>query len=134
MEQPGAESTEQVAERKCAWCGQLIAGAARQAVAEAAPDGETAHPTAANATAPQDPATSGSICKACAAQLTTYRTPVLVVSREWARLYEDLAALLTSRPDIQVIIDRRHATRDGSDAGVWTGPNRRATDEPLGLK
>ena len=134
MEHPGAESTEHVAERKCAWCGQLMAGADQQTAAEAAPDGETAHPTAASATAPQDPATGGSICKACAAQLITYRKPVLVVSREWARLYEDIAALLTSRPDIQVIIDRRHAARDGSGTGVWTGPHRRATDEPLGLK
>jgi hypothetical protein len=59
---------------------------------------------------------------------------VLVVSREWARLYEEIAALLKSRPDIQVIIDRRHAPRDGSRAGTWAGPNRRASDEPLGLK
>jgi len=134
MEHPGAEPTERAAARKCAWCGQPMAGPVRQADVEPAPDGATAHHAAAGATVPHDPASGGSICKACAGQLKTYRKPVLVVSREWARLYEDVAALLASRPDIQVIIDRRHAARDGSGAGEWTGPNRRATDEPLGLK
>jgi hypothetical protein len=99
-----------------------------------AADREATHPTGEEAPLAQDLSTSGTICRACADRLTTYRRPVLVVSREWARLYEDIAALLKSRPDIQVIIDRRHAPRDGSTAGTWTGPNRRASDEPLGLK
>jgi hypothetical protein len=95
---------------------------------------EATLPTAEEAPLAQDLSTSGTICRACAARLMTYRRPVLVVSREWARLYEDIVALLKSRPDIQVIIDRRHAPRDGSSAGAWTGPNRRASDEPIGLK
>jgi len=121
-------------DRKCAWCGQVMGEAAHGSPADVAADQGATHATGEDAPRSPDLSTSGTICRACAQRLTTYRRPVLVVSREWARLYEDIAALLKSRPDIQVIIDRRHAPRDGSSAGSWTGPNRRASDEPLGLK
>ncbi len=130
MEDLGTQSNRRAVERKCAWCGLPV----NENTPEIAAVRNAAQQDAPGATAPQDPGPSTTICKACAGQLTTYRKPVLVVSREWARLYEDIAALLKSRPDIQVIIDRRHTSRDGHRTDPWSGPNRRASDEPLGLK
>jgi hypothetical protein len=126
MEQPGTESSQGAVERKCAWCGQLLS----ERTAAAALDGRVEHPAVPSATVPQDPAVSGSICKSCAARITTYRHPVLVVSREWARLFEDIGALLRSRPEIQVVLDRRQTAGDGN----WTGPDRRSSSEPIELK
>jgi hypothetical protein len=130
MERPETQSSQRTVERKCAWCGLPV----NEKTPETAAECSVAHPTVPTVTFAQDPGPSTTICKACAGHLTTYRKPVLVVSREWARLYEDIAALLKSRPDIQVIIDRRDTSRDGSGTDPWSGPNRRATDEPLGLK
>jgi hypothetical protein len=130
MEHLGTQSSQHPVERKCAWCGLPV----NEKTPEAAPEGSIPHPATPPAMLPQDPGPSTTICKACAGRLTTYRKPVLVVSREWARLYEEIAALLRSRPDIQVVIDRRQAPRDGNETGPWNGPNRRVTPEPLGLK
>ena len=126
MEQPGIQSAEGAAERKCAWCGQLLG----ENAAAAAPESSVEHPAAPSVTVPQDPAGSASICKSCATRITTYRHPVLVVSREWARLYEDIGALLRSRPEIQVVLDRRQEAGKGN----WTGPERRSNSEPIELK
>jgi hypothetical protein len=126
MEQPGIESSKGGVERKCAWCGQRL----REMTAAAAPERSDEHQAAAPVTVPQDPAANASICKSCAARITTYRHPVLVVSREWARLYEDIGALLRSRPEIQVILDRRQAEGKGN----WMGPERRSSSEPIELK
>ena len=130
MKHLGTQSSQRTVERKCAWCGLPV----NEKTPETATECSVPHPTAPTVTVAQDPGPSTTICKACAGHLTTYRKPVLVVSRKWARLYEDIAALLKSRPDIQVILDRRHTSRDGSGTDTWSGPNRRATDEPLGLK
>ena len=130
MKHLGTQSSQSTVERKCAWCGLPV----NEKTPETATECNVPHPAAPTVTVAQDPGPSTTICKACAGRLTTYRKPVLVVSRQWARLYEDIAALLKSRPDIQVILDRRHTIRDGSGTDPWSGPNRRATDEPLGLK
>jgi hypothetical protein len=126
MAQPGIGSKEDAVERKCAWCGQLLS----EQSAEAGPECSLEQPAAPLATLPQDPAASGSICKSCAARITTYRAPVLVVSQEWARLYGDIGALLKSRPEIQVVLDRRQATGKGN----WTGPERRSGSGSIELK
>jgi len=126
MEQLGIESSEGAVERNCAWCGQRLS----ETTAATAPERSVTHPAAAPATVSQDAAASASICKSCAARITTYRHPVLVVSQEWARLYEDIGALLRSRPEIQVVLDRRQAA--GKDN--WTGPERRSISEPIELK
>jgi len=126
MEHPAIESSGRAVDRKCAWCGQRLS----ETTAATAPERSVTHPSAAPATVSQDPAASASICKTCAARITTYRRPVLVVSREWARLYEDIGALLRSRPEIQVVLERRQAA--GKDN--WTGPERRSSSEPIELK
>jgi hypothetical protein len=64
--------------------------------------------------------------------LAAYRSPVLVVSREWARLYEELAEMMRARPDIQVVLDRRQQ-KGGDQESSWDGPERRRTDNPIKL-
>jgi hypothetical protein len=58
---------------------------------------------------------------------------VLVVSREWARLYEQVAEILKARPDIRIVIDRRHPP-DEEDSGSYQGPERRGPNPPLTIK
>jgi hypothetical protein len=74
-----------------------------------------------------------SICRSCAGRLASYREPVLVVSREWVRLYEELAELMKDRPDIRVVLDRREAPREETEGKAWNGPDRRKPDQPLTL-
>jgi hypothetical protein len=81
-----------------------------------------------------DPGVVSTICGDCAARLRAYRNPVLVVSREWARLYDELVEMMRGRPDIQVILDRRQPTGGGDGKDGWNGPERRRTDQPLALK
>jgi len=128
MGQPRIESSEGAVERKCAWCGELLS----EKTAAAGLERTDAHPEAERGSVPQNPAAGASICKSCAERITTYRHPVLVVSREWARLFEDIGALLRSRPEIQVVLDRRQAA--GTGKGEWTGPERRSGSEPIELK
>ncbi len=74
------------------------------------------------------------ICSGCAERLVAYRRPVLVVSREWARLYEELVEIFKSRPEIQVILDRRDPANGGEGASRRTGPERRRVRQPLSLE
>ena len=62
------------------------------------------------------------------------RKPVLVVSREWARMYDQLVELLKGQPEIQVILDRRESPGTGGEATGWNGPDRRRSDHPLIVK
>ncbi|MGE5851433.1 MAG: hypothetical protein ACM362_14995 [Candidatus Methylomirabilota bacterium] len=64
--------------------------------------------------------------------MAAYRSPVLVVSREWARLYEELAEMMKVRPDIQVVLDRRQEKAEDQQSS-WDGPERRRTDTPIRL-
>jgi hypothetical protein len=80
------------------------------------------------------PEVAQTICGSCAERLAKYRKPVLVVSRSWARLYDELLEILKDRQDIQVVLDRRDPTRAaGKDTG-WDGPDRRRSESPLALK
>lgn len=81
-----------------------------------------------------DPGAKMTICGACAQRLTTYRNPVLVVSRDWTHLYDELLEVLKSRPDIQVILDRRAPTSEGDTGTGWSGPDRRRSQDPLALR
>ena len=117
----------------CAWCGTEL-----KAVE---PNGM---PTPAGAEAPGERPSGGSapayegevdasICRACADRLASYQGPVLVVSREWARLYEQVAEILKARPDIRIVIDRRQPEVQ-PDGGAYQGPERRRPNPPLTLK
>jgi hypothetical protein len=54
------------------------------------------------------------------------------VSREWARLYEELAEMMKVRPEIQVVLDRRQQKAE-DQASSWDGPERRRADNPIKL-
>jgi hypothetical protein len=54
------------------------------------------------------------------------------VSREWVRLYEELAELMKARPDIQVVLDRRQQKAEDQQSS-WDGPERRRTDKSIRL-
>jgi hypothetical protein len=58
---------------------------------------------------------------------------VLVVSREWARLYEELAAMMKDRPDIRVVLDRRQQKSGTDQESDWDGIERRRTDTSIHL-
>lgn len=77
---------------------------------------------------------TSTICPRCAEAFAAYRNPVLVVSREWARMYEDLVEMLKGRPDIQVVIDRRQSADEGDEKGEWKGSERRRKKDPFSLK
>jgi hypothetical protein len=126
-------SEEELVRRKCAWCGRDLGekGAAENGGDAPAKSGE-ARPDAGKP--PQNSEVTSTICPTCAQTFAAYRNPVLVVSREWARLYEDLVEMLKGRPDIQVVIDRRQPTREGSQENGWTGPERRRKKDPFSLK
>ena len=74
------------------------------------------------------------ICAGCAEKLAQYRKPVLVVSRNRARLYDELLELLKDREDIQVILDRRDSTSAGREDAGYDGPDRRQNRDRLALK
>jgi hypothetical protein len=80
-----------------------------------------------------DPEATQTICGSCAERLAKYRKPVLVVSRGWARLYDELLEILKERQDIQVVLDRRDPTSAGAKGG-WGGPDRRRSGDELALK
>lgn len=77
---------------------------------------------------------TSTICPKCAEAFTAYRNPVLVVSREWARMYEDLVEILKGRPDIQIVIDRRKSADEDEEKAAWKGPERRRKKDPFRLK
>jgi len=82
----------------------------------------------------EDTEVTSTICPRCAGALAAYRKPVLVVSREWARMYEDLVEMLKERPDIQIVIDRRQPENEGTEENGWKGPERRRKKDPFTLK
>jgi len=82
----------------------------------------------------KDTEVTSTICPKCAGALAAYRNPVLVVSREWARMYGDLVEMLKSRPDIQIVIDRRQPGNEGKEESAWDGPERRRKKDPFTLK
>ena len=96
----------------CAWCGKDLG---------------TKEPS-------DDPGVTSTICGSCADRLLAYRKPVLVVSREWARMYDELVERLKDRPEIEVVLERRDPT-GGEDAGTdWRGPDRRRSRQPFSLE
>jgi len=127
--------TEEAAVRKvCAWCGTVLK--AVEPAGAPAPDGTQEAGTTPSSTG-SSPAYEGevdaSICRACADQLASYQGPVLVVSREWARLYSDVVEILKARPDIRIVVDRRQSPgQAGGD--LYQGPERRRPTPPLSLK
>jgi hypothetical protein len=72
------------------------------------------------------------ICRRCADRLAKYRSPVLVVSQEWERLYEELAEIMKARSDIRVVLDRRQEKTEDQES-EWDGPERRRKDKPVKL-
>jgi hypothetical protein len=121
--------------RVCAWCGQeLGAKDPEGGQQDRASEGQTgdAYPDSPESTPDSD--VTGSICATCAGQLTACSKPVLVVSREWARLFEEIRDLFKSRPEIQVLLDRRRPTGVDDAGSKWNGPDRRRGIEPFGLK
>jgi hypothetical protein len=115
----------------CAWCGSDLgekkpAGrpkgkkAAAKASARGARIGKSR----------KDPDVVSTICRRCAKRLAAYRGPVLVVSQDWARLYEELAEIMKDRPDIRVVLDRRQEKTEDRES-EWDGPERRRKDKPV---
>jgi hypothetical protein len=81
--------------------------------------------------APEPPST---ICRRCADDLAAYRKPVLVVSQNWARMYDQLVELMRGQPEIQVILDRRQPAKEGEGTRGWKGPDRRRGGGSLDVK
>ena len=121
--------------RICAWCGVAV----EPENAPKAPESEkvegnplTDRPPTEE---PSDPSNVAStICRSCASDLAAYRKPVLVVSREWARMYDQLVELLKGHPEIQVILDRRQPSGRTEGATGWKGPDRRKNGHSLVVK
>jgi len=117
----------------CAWCGTELKRVEPNGNSPAA----GAQAPGAVPSGPSAPAYEGevdaSICRACADRLASYQGPVLVVSREWARLYDQVAEILKARPDIRIVIDRRQPTGEAG-SGSYQGPERRRPNPPLTLK
>lgn len=120
--------------RVCAWCGSDLGekGPSGQPEIEEA-SAEAPAPAASEARSRKDPDVISTICQRCADRMAAYRSPVLVVSKEWARLYEELAEMMKDRPDIKVILDRRQQTAEDKESD-WDGPERRRTDKPIELE
>jgi hypothetical protein len=120
--------------RICAWCGTDLdpESAGTEAEAEKA----AANPRTSEPATEEPSDTSGvtsTICRRCANDLAAYRKPVLVVSREWVRMYDQLIALLKGQPEIQVILDRRQTVGASENTKEWDGPDRRKSQQPLTL-
>lgn len=118
----------------CAWCGTVLKSV--EPAGAPAPDGTEeagiAPPSEGSAPA-YEGEVDASICRACADQLASYRGPVLVVSREWARLYSEVVEILKARPDIRIVVDRRQPPgQAGGDS--YQGPDRRRPTPPLTIK
>jgi hypothetical protein len=122
--------------RICAWCGidlELESAGGPGSEAEKA----AANPRTTEPAVEEPSSTSGvtsTICRRCANDLAAYRKPVLVVSREWVRMYDQLIELLKGQPEIQVILDRRQRGRASENSGEWDGPDRRKSQQPLALE
>ena len=119
--------------RVCAWCGTDLgewAPSGQQKTEEVAAKAPASAPGEAKSRKVSD--VISTICRQCADRLAAYRSPVLVVSREWARLYEELAEMMKNRPDIQVVLDRRQQKAEDQESS-WDGPERRRTDNPIKL-
>ena len=121
--------------RTCAWCGTDLGAENASKDPEAERTG-TNSPTGDTDTGePSDaPGVASTICRSCADGLATYRKPVLVVSPEWARMYDQLVELLKAQPEIQVILDRRQVPSAAGEAPAWDGPDRRRGSHPLVVK
>jgi hypothetical protein len=121
--------------RICAWCGTALGAENLSKDPEA---GSTAaDPLTGDISTGKPSEGSGvasTICRSCADDLAAYRKPVLVVSREWARMYDQLVELLRGQPEIQVILDRRQPPGAGEGATGWDGPDRRRSDHSLVVK
>lgn len=121
--------------RKCAWCGRdLGTDEPPDALEGEAPSTEASMSHPGRPRPSDDPGVTSTICSGCAATLSAYRKPVLVVSQKWARMYEELVELLKDRPDIQVVLDRRHPTKKGREGAAWDGPERRKDRHSLALE
>jgi hypothetical protein len=111
----------------CAWCGTVLKSI--EPPGAPAPDG-----TEEAGSAPAyEGEVDASICRACADQLASYRGPVLVVSREWARLYSEVVEILKARPDIRIVVDRRQPPEQAGGES-YQGPERRRPTPPLSIK
>jgi hypothetical protein len=122
--------------RICAWCGIDLE---LESAGDAGPEAEkaAANPRTSEPAVEEPSGTSGvtpTICRRCANDLAAYRKPVLVVSREWVRMYDQLIELLKGQPEIQVILDRRQTVRASENSGEWDGPDRRKRQRPLALE
>ena len=112
-------------QRICAWCGKEVV----QEVWGETVEKESGSLRQVEGTSRQDDTERGeeqentsTICRDCANRLTNYRKPVLVVSREWAWMYDQLVEMLKGQPEIEVILDRRGGETGGAG---WGGPERR---------
>ena len=118
--------------RICVWCGaDLEAGDTSKDSEMKGPAGD---PLAREAGAGSPGSASEprpTICRRCADGIAAYRKPVLVVSRDWVRMYDKLVELLKGQPDIQVIVDRRQSPNPDAEATHWDGPDRRKKGQPL---
>ena len=122
--------------RKCAWCGRDL-GVKETTGSRKGQPGTSGGAKAERGNPSEDSEVTSTICPRCAEAFAAYRNPVLVVSREGARMYEDLVEMLKGRPEIQIVIDRRRsaAERDGKDGkDGWKGPERRRKKNPFSLK
>ena len=121
--------------RICAWCG--IDLDTENASGDPGPENAASNPLAGGPATEEPSDTSGvtsTICRRCANNLAAYRKPVLVVSREWARMYDQLVELLKGHPEIQLILDRRQPSGAEEKATGWNGPERRKNQQPLVLE
>lgn len=119
--------------RLCAWCGSDLgerAPSGQQSTDEVAAKAPASAPGEAKSRHVFD--VISTICRRCADRLAAYRGPVLVVSRAWARLYEELAEMMKVRPDIQVVLDRRQLKAEDQESS-WDGPERRQSDKSIRL-
>jgi hypothetical protein len=114
----------------CAWCGTVLKSAE---AAGAAGAGVGVAPSPAGSAAAYEGEVDASICRACADRLASYQGPVLVVSREWARLYSEVVEILKARPDIRIVVDRRQPPGQAED-DLYEGPERRRPNPPLSIK
>lgn len=121
--------------RICAWCGidLDLENASTGPEAEKAP----AKPLTADSATEESsdrPGVTSTICRRCANDLATYRKPVLVVSRDWARMYDQLVEMLKGQPEIQVILDRRQPVEASEESSGWDGPEKRKRRQPLAFE
>ena len=119
----------------CAWCGRALGVKEPSANPQAeTPPADMSADTQGTRGISEDTQVTPTICTGCAGALASYRRPVLVVSRDWVRMYDDLVEMLKGRPDIQVVVDRRASGGTQNEATGWNGKDRRRKDDPFTLK